>query len=99
MAAKPHKMFIGGKWVDAADGKTFEDMNPYSREVYAHLTAWEQRMLAIIRSIITGAPHPQYASAPEFNDYVFHANKDRSLEEVQRILSDRTTKRLPWCSN
>ncbi|HJS19090.1 MAG TPA: aldehyde dehydrogenase family protein [Anaerolineales bacterium] len=39
MAAKMHKMFIGGKWVDAADGKTFEDMNPYTREVYAHLSA------------------------------------------------------------
>ena len=39
MAAKTHKMFIGGKWVDAADGKTFEDMNPYTREVYAYLPA------------------------------------------------------------
>jgi len=34
MAAKTHKMFIGGKWVDAADGKTFEDMNSlYVRSV------------------------------------------------------------------
>ena len=39
MAVKTHKMFIGGKWVDAADGKTFEDMNPYTREVYAYLPA------------------------------------------------------------
>jgi len=39
MAAKTHKMFIGGKWVDSADGKTFEDMNPYTREVYAYLPA------------------------------------------------------------
>ena len=39
MAAKMHKMFIGGKWVDAADGKTFEDMNPHTREVYAYLPA------------------------------------------------------------
>jgi len=39
MAAKKHKMFIGGKWVDAASGKTFEDMNPYTGEVYAYLPA------------------------------------------------------------
>ena len=39
MAVKTHKMFIGGKWVEAADGKTFEDMNPYTREVYAYLPA------------------------------------------------------------
>jgi len=37
MAAKKHKMFIGGKWVDAANGNTFEDMNPYTGEVYAYL--------------------------------------------------------------
>ena len=39
MVAKTHKMFIGNKWVDAADGKTFEDVNPYAREVYLYLPA------------------------------------------------------------
>ena len=39
MAAKKYKLYIGGKWVDAANGKTFEDMNPYTGEVYAHLPA------------------------------------------------------------
>ena len=39
MAAKKYKMYIGGKWVDAANGKTFEDMNPYTGEVYAHVPA------------------------------------------------------------
>ena len=39
MAAKKHKMYIGGKWVDASNGKTFEDMNPYTGEVYAHIPA------------------------------------------------------------
>ena len=39
MVAKTHKMFIGGKWVDAADSKTFEDMNPYTGDVYAYLPA------------------------------------------------------------
>lgn len=42
MEAKTHKMFIGGNWVDAADGKTFEDMNPYTREVYAYLPAGQR---------------------------------------------------------
>ena len=39
MAAKKHKMFIGGKWVDAINGKTFDDMNPYTGEVYAQIAA------------------------------------------------------------
>ena len=37
MSAKNCKMFIDGKWVDALSGKTFEDMNPYTGEVYAYL--------------------------------------------------------------
>jgi acyl-CoA reductase-like NAD-dependent aldehyde dehydrogenase len=39
MSGKKHKMYIGGKWVNAANGKTFEDMNPYTGEVYAHVPA------------------------------------------------------------
>jgi hypothetical protein len=53
------------------------------KDILAHLTAWEQRMLSIIRAITTDAPHPQYPSTPKFNEHVFHANKNRSLEEVQ----------------
>ncbi|MEJ2587511.1 MAG: aldehyde dehydrogenase family protein [Deltaproteobacteria bacterium] len=32
---KTYQMFIGGQWVDAVSGETFEDVNPYSGEVYA----------------------------------------------------------------
>ena len=53
------------------------------KDILAHLTAWEQRMLSIIRAILTDAPHPQYPSTPKFNEHIFHANKDRSLEEIQ----------------
>jgi phenylacetaldehyde dehydrogenase len=34
---KPHKMLIGGKWVEAASGKTFETRNPATGEVLAHV--------------------------------------------------------------
>jgi acyl-CoA reductase-like NAD-dependent aldehyde dehydrogenase len=30
-----YKMFIGGQWVDALSGETFDDFNPYSGEIYA----------------------------------------------------------------
>ena len=39
MAAKSQKMYIDGKWVDAAGGQTFEDLNPYTGEAYAHVPA------------------------------------------------------------
>lgn len=30
-----YKLFIKGEWVDAEDGRTFDDLNPYTGELYA----------------------------------------------------------------
>lgn len=63
MAAKTYQMFIGGKWVDAADGKTFEDMNPYTGEVYAHLPACKREDAR--RAIEAAqAAFPEWAKTP-----------------------------------
>jgi len=35
--SKPRKMLIGGKWVEAVSGKTFETRNPATGEVLAHV--------------------------------------------------------------
>ena len=35
--SKPRKMLIGGKWLDAASGKTFPTYNPATGEVLAHV--------------------------------------------------------------
>lgn len=35
--AKKYKMYINAEWVDAADGKTFDDFNPYTGEVFARV--------------------------------------------------------------
>ena len=37
--AKTYKMYINGKWVDAQGGELFEDLNPYTGEVYARVPA------------------------------------------------------------
>ena len=37
MSAINYKMYIDGSWVDALSGQTFDDMNPYTGEVYASL--------------------------------------------------------------
>ncbi len=39
MVAKKQKMFINGKWVDSGSGETFDDLNPYTGEVYAQVSA------------------------------------------------------------
>jgi phenylacetaldehyde dehydrogenase len=40
--AKPGKMLIGGKWVDAVTGKTFETYNPANGEVLAQVSEGER---------------------------------------------------------
>jgi phenylacetaldehyde dehydrogenase len=37
LAAKKKKMLIGGEWVDALSGKTFDTINPATGEVLAHV--------------------------------------------------------------
>lgn len=32
---RSYKMLIGGEWVDARSGKTFESINPYTGKVWA----------------------------------------------------------------
>ena len=33
------RQFIGGEWVDAADGATFDDIDPYTGDVVARVPA------------------------------------------------------------
>jgi acyl-CoA reductase-like NAD-dependent aldehyde dehydrogenase len=33
------RQFIGGEWVDAADGRTFESLDPFTGEVVAEVAA------------------------------------------------------------
>ncbi|MEZ4863564.1 MAG: ClbS/DfsB family four-helix bundle protein [Caldilineaceae bacterium] len=53
------------------------------KDVLAHLTAWEQRMILSIEATLTGAPQPIYPTTPRFNEQIFDANKDRSFADIQ----------------
>src|SRR2546427_4401177 len=39
LKGQPKKLFIGGRWVEAASGKTFETVNPATGEVLARVAA------------------------------------------------------------
>ncbi len=43
LAAQPLKMYIGGKWADAADGKTFETRDPGNGQVIARVAAGDAK--------------------------------------------------------
>jgi aldehyde dehydrogenase (NAD+) len=40
---KTYQMYINGEWVDSASGETFEDLNPYTGEVYARVQKGDAR--------------------------------------------------------
>ena len=33
------RQFVGGEWVDAANGETFDDLDPFTGDVVAHVRA------------------------------------------------------------
>ena len=41
LSAQPLKMYIGGRWVDAQSGKTFETLDPGEGAVLAKIAAGE----------------------------------------------------------
>jgi aldehyde dehydrogenase (NAD+) len=40
---KTYQMFIGGEWVDAVSGATFDDLNPYTGDVYARAQKGDEK--------------------------------------------------------
>jgi phenylacetaldehyde dehydrogenase len=50
--AKKHRMLIGGKWVEAKSGKTFEVEDPATQEIIAHVPAGDK---ADIDAAVTAA--------------------------------------------
>ncbi|MBI2992722.1 MAG: aldehyde dehydrogenase family protein [Gammaproteobacteria bacterium] len=61
--AKQYRMYIGGKWVDAAGGKTFDDLNPYNGELFAKVPAGKREDAK--RAIeAAAAAFPEWAATP-----------------------------------
>ena len=57
------QQYIGGAWVDAADGRTFDDIDPYSGDVYARVPA-STRADAATAVDSAAAAFPAWASVP-----------------------------------
>jgi acyl-CoA reductase-like NAD-dependent aldehyde dehydrogenase len=58
-----YKMYIGGEWVDALGGETFEDHNPYTGEVMAHVP--KGKRADATRAIeAAAAAFPAWANSP-----------------------------------
>ena len=55
-----YKMFIGGEWVDAAAGNTFDSLNPYTGQAWARMPDGQaedvDRAVGAARTAFTGSP-------------------------------------------
>jgi aldehyde dehydrogenase (NAD+) len=64
---KPGKLFIGGKWVDAASGKTFTTSNPATGETLTHLAEAGERdaaaAVAAARQAFESGPWPEMSAS------------------------------------
>ncbi len=64
---KPGKLFIGGKWVDAASGKTFATINPATGETLTQLADADERdadaAVAAARKAFESGPWPDMSAS------------------------------------
>ena len=64
---KPRKMFIDGKWVEAASGKTFPTYNPATGEVMAQVAEGDRedinRAVKAARKAFDGGPWPEMTAS------------------------------------
>ena len=79
--SKAYQMYIDGRWLDAIDGKTFYDYNPYNGEVYARLPAGK-RADARKACDAAAAAFPDWSRTPP-------AERQRSLLRAADILERR----------
>ena len=92
MIAAQQKMFIDGKWVPASSGETFEDMNPFTGEVYAHVPAGTAKDAQLAVEAAKRA-FPDWAeSPPGFRRQIFLKAADvmeaRSDELVKAMMEE-----------
>jgi phenylacetaldehyde dehydrogenase len=89
---KPRKMFIGGKWVEAASGKTFPSYNPATGEIMAKVAEGDRedidRAVKAARKAFGSGPWPAM-SASERGRLIWRLGDllEEHLEEFAQIES------------
>ncbi len=91
--AKEYQMYIGGEWVDAQDKGTFEDLNPYTGDVYARVPRGK-RIDATCAIEAAQAAFPGWAATPPgVRRKLFLKAADifeKRQDELVRVLNEET---------
>jgi aldehyde dehydrogenase (NAD+) len=92
-------MYINGRWLDAIDGKTFDDYNPYNGEVYARLPSGK-RGDARKACDAAAAAFPGWSHTPpaERQRYLLRAADilERRQQEIVNIVTQETGGTIGW---
>jgi acyl-CoA reductase-like NAD-dependent aldehyde dehydrogenase len=82
------RLAIGGQWVDAAEGRTFEDRDPYTGDVVAHVPAGSREDAR--RAVdAAAAAFPEWSSSPP-------AQRQHIFLRAADILEGRTEEIVAW---
>ena len=96
---KAYQMYINGQWVDAIDGKTFDDYNPYNGEVYARIPSGKRRD-ARKACDAAAAAFPDWSHTPpaERQRYLLRAADifERRQQEILNIVTQETGGTFRW---
>jgi len=92
-------MYINGQWVDAIDGKTFDDYNPYNGDIFAKLPSGKRRD-ARKACDAAAAAFPDWSHTPpaERQRYFLRAADilERRQQEILDIVARETGGTLSW---
>jgi len=97
--SKAYQMYINGQWLDAIDGRTFDDYNPYNGEVYARIPSGKRRD-ARKACDAAAAAFPEWSHTPpaERQRYLLRAADilERRRQEILNIVTRETGGTFGW---
>jgi acyl-CoA reductase-like NAD-dependent aldehyde dehydrogenase len=87
---KTHQMFIGGEWVDAVSGATFDDLNPYTGEIYARVPKGDAKDAERAMAAAYAARKP-WSATPSLERSLIISKAGHILEESRQEFADVLT--------
>jgi len=97
--SREYRMYINGEWVDAVDGKAFDDFNPYTGQVFAKVAGGkaEDARRAVEAA---AAAFPAWAATPPAARAMYFLKAadilERRREEIAGILTEETGATFGW---
>lgn len=92
-AAQERRQFIAGEWVASSSGRTFEDYDPYTGDVYARVAAGTREDAAAAVEAAAAAFPDWAALAPEQKQHLFLKTADvveERIPHIKQVLAEET---------